>query len=107
MTTLDIKGLDRAAVLAALHAAAIAGALHGGYKNHPPIDPVEAEDLLAETETFQYVDGRAMFLTFDGDQVDVHGYDQKNGGPGTAARALAPLLERAKAKAELAVMGVR
>lgn len=93
MATIDITGLDPAAVLVALHAAAIPGALHGGYKRHPPIDLEAASLMLEESNTFAYVDGRALFVTFEGNQVHVHDYDRKNGGPGTAARALKPLIE--------------
>lgn len=92
MATIDIRGLDPAAVLAALHAAAVPGVLHGGYKNHPPIDRDEAETLLEENNTFPYIDGRAMFVTFEGTDVHVDEYDRRNGA-GCAGRALAPLIE--------------
>lgn len=91
---INIRGLDRARVLAALHAEAIPGALHGGYKNLPPIDPGEAERLLEDEQTFAYIEGRAMFVTFDGELVHTAEFDARNGA-GAAERAIAPLLAEA------------
>jgi hypothetical protein len=89
---INVKGLDRAAVLMALHDAAIPKALHGGYPDTPlPSD--EAEAMLEETETFAYVNGRALFFTFEGDLVHVSEYDSRN-GRACAERALAPLIAK-------------
>lgn len=90
---IDIRGLDPAAVLAALHRAAVPGALHGGYKNHPALDVDAARSHLEQARSFSYIDGRAMFLTIDGDQLHAGEYDKRNGGPGSAAKALAPLMD--------------
>lgn len=90
--TINLKGLARVDVLVALHNAARPGALHGGYPA-TPMDTVEADELLSQSNYFTFVNGRALFVDLGGDQLDARDYDSHN-GPGCAAWALAPLIAR-------------
>lgn len=80
---ISIKGLDKAEVLAALNAAAVPGALHGGYKAMPPIDRDEAADMLQEQQNFAYINGRCMKLSFIGDELHELEYDHANRANGS------------------------
>lgn len=92
---IKITGLERAAVLMALHDAAVPKALHGGYPD-TPLPREEAEAMLEETETFAYVNGRALFFSFEGDNVHVGDYNSRNGAKGKdlAQHTLAPLIAK-------------
>jgi hypothetical protein len=87
---IDIKGLDRAKVLLALYNAARPAALHGGYPRGP-MDPDDAHDLVADTSSFTWVNGRALYVDISGEKLDAGLYDHHNGRL-CAATALAPLI---------------
>jgi hypothetical protein len=87
----DISGLPKAQVLAALYNRAIA--LGKGHLHYTPEDlPLEdAEALLAEGTYFDYLKGRVMKVDLSkDDSFEEHLYDRDN-GPGAAAEAIAPL----------------
>lgn len=94
MSTIDITGLDKAEVLAALYNAS--GPLGMGYLQFTPGDmPLEeARYLLKEHTGFDYLRGRVMKVRLDKDELFVGLYDRDN-GQGAAAQALAPLFEKA------------
>lgn len=93
----DIKGLDRADVLAALYNASKPmgrGLLHFDPK---PMLREEAAMLLqgaGSNPSFDYVKGRVLKITFSsGRWLDARLYDRDN-GPGAATRAIEDLWER-------------
>ena len=96
MSTVNIAGLDKALVLAALYNAAKAQGL--GFLHFTPQDMTrdEAAALLESSKYFDYLNGRVMKVAIDGDELRVGLYDRDNGA-GAAERAIAPL--RAKAAA--------
>lgn len=92
--TIDIKGISKAAVLAALYNAS--KPLGMGMFNYRREDMSEAVaqrliDESGERPYFDYLCGRVMKIGFKGDDLDVSMYDRDN-GKGAAARALAPIL---------------
>lgn len=99
---INIAGLDKAEVLAALYNASRPlgmGVLHFDPK---PMTKEEAQSFLDGTGKttepsrsrepyFDYLKGRVMKVNLAGDEFEEWAYDRDN-GPGAAARALAPLL---------------
>jgi hypothetical protein len=95
---INIAGLDKAAVLCALfNACAPGGALAFLAAVAAPQDMTmeEARELLAQSPRFDYVRGRPLKVSLDGDLLDPRLYDRDQ-GQGAAARALAGLLVVAK-----------
>ena len=86
-TKIDISGMNKAAVLAALYnAARPQGMGHLHYK--PGAMTVERADaLLKETTYFDYVGGRVMKVDLEGDVLSTRLYDRDN-GENAAWRAL-------------------
>lgn len=77
---IDISGLDRAAVLAALFNGARAQGL--GFLAHQEGDmTVEQAQAILDTGTtyFDYLQGRVMKVDLSGDSFDPWGYDRDNG----------------------------
>ena len=104
---IDITGLDKAEVLAALYNNSKQqgmGFMHS--RGASGMTPEQAaEELKAATREigegktsayFDYLHGRVMKIQLSGDSLDPWGYDRDN-GQGAAARALQPLLELVKA----------
>lgn len=95
MATVNIKGLDPVRVLQALHDAAVARALHGGYGTGPLAED-EAREVLKEagSQVIKHVNGRALSIAFAGDVLEVDGYNSANrdNGRDLAQEALAPLI---------------
>jgi hypothetical protein len=91
--TISIVGFDKAKILAALYNSARP---HGlgflQYKPEPMTDD-EARALLAENNSFDYINGRPMKITIGGDELDVHIYDDYN-GKGAAAAAIEKICAR-------------
>lgn len=81
--SIDITGLDKAEVFAALHAAAVPGAHPNVNPNMAPIDADEAAAMLEEQQSFAYVNGRCMKITFDGNTLHELDYDHANRAFGT------------------------
>jgi len=95
---IDITGLDKAEVLAALYNAS--KPLGMGIIHYTPgdLDLAVAREYLAESPHFDYLHGRVMKVNLSSDSLDPRLYDRDN-GQGAALAALAPLLA-ARAKAE-------
>ena len=91
--TIDISGLDKADVLRLLYNNARTQGM--GVVHFTPEDMTRAEalDILDEGPPyFDYLKGRVMKVSLDGDSLRTALYDRDN-GPGAALDALAPLLE--------------
>ena len=85
--TVNIKGLDYAAVLAALFNASKQqgmGFLHA--EGRQEMTKEEAREILTQQDSFDYLRGRVMKLTIE-DDMYVGLYDRDN-GKGAAARAI-------------------
>ena len=101
----DISGLDKAAVLAALFNASApqgSGFLQAGFG--PQVMSLEdAQQMikkypytLGTTDQeldYDYVDGRPLKVKLDGDEFDSWGFDRDNGGPGSAQKVIDRLRE--------------
>ena len=90
MTTINISGLDKSKVLAALFNASKQqgmGFMHS--EGRAGMSDKEASELLKETNDFDYLRGRVMKLCIE-DNLYVGLYDRDN-GKGAAERALEPL----------------
>ncbi|AYG07730.1 hypothetical protein D7M10_11795 [Pseudomonas fluorescens] len=91
---MDIKGLDKAEVLAALFNASRQQGLgfldtRGGVG----MSADEAREILKETQHFDYLRGRVMKISLDGDELEPRLYDRDN-GHGAAEQAIAHLVQR-------------
>ena len=96
MSSIDITGLDKAEVLAALFNASKQQGM--GLFQASGRQPMSIEDARQYTssESEQYYDyqlGRVMKIDLSRDQLDTRLYDRDN-GEGAGARALEPLLSR-------------
>jgi hypothetical protein len=92
-TIIDIRGINKAAILVALYNASKAqgfGVLDPNHRNTMSL--AEAEEELQRTRFMpDYVRGRVIKTDLDGDQLDPRLFDRDN-GDGAALRALQPLL---------------
>lgn len=91
---MDIKGLDKAEVLAALFNASRQQGL--GFldtRGSVGMSADEAREILKETQHFDYLRGRVMKISLDGDELEPRLYDRDN-GPGAAEQAIAHLVQR-------------
>lgn len=96
--TIDISGIDKAAVLAALYNASKQqrmGFLH--QRGASPMTTHEARQELENGSDFDYLHGRVMKVSLNKDTLDPYGYDRDN-GPGAATRALEHLLSAKSSK---------
>jgi len=87
MGTIDISKMNKAEILSKLYNSSKPMGL--GFLHFTPEDMTkeEAENLLKETQWFDYLKGRVMKIDLNGDDLRVDGYDRDN-GEGAAARAL-------------------
>ncbi len=85
-----IEGIDKAALLAALYNNAAPLGL-GWLQARSPLSIEEAQKLLEETQSFDYLYGRPLKISLDGDERYTRLYDRDNGGDGTAARIIESL----------------
>ena len=90
MTNINLKGLNKAAVLAALYNASKPQGMGFMHYNPTPMTIEEAEGLLERTYDFDYLKGRVMKVNLDGETLDPSDYDRDN-GEGAAAAAIASL----------------
>lgn len=90
MATIDLKGLDKAAVLAALYNASKPQGMGFMHYDSTPMMVEEARQLLERGAYFDYLKGRVMKVDLGGDTLDTWGYDRDN-GDGAAAKALESL----------------
>lgn len=92
---IDIKGLDKAEVLAALfNSSRQQGMGFLDFSGAKPMTVDEARLLTVENYPYyDYLRGRVMKINILGDELDPRLYDRDN-GQGAAARALQPLLSK-------------
>ncbi|MET7477953.1 hypothetical protein ABZT17_26800 [Streptomyces sp. NPDC005648] len=94
MSTVNVSGLDKAAVLAALFNASQPLGL--GFLNPASAQPMTAQraaEVLAEAGDdpyFDYLQGRVMKLRLNDDEIDPRLYDRDN-GEGACAAAIKAL----------------
>lgn len=93
--SIDITGLDKAEVLAALFNASKQQGM--GFLNTSGAKPMTVDEArLLTDENYPYYDylrGRVMKVDIRGSELDPRLYDRDN-GQGAAARALQPLLSK-------------
>jgi hypothetical protein len=90
MSVIDLTGLDKADVLAALYNASRPQGM--GFLSYDP-KPMTKDEAVAFLETsdyFGYLKGRVMQVKLSGTILDPRSYDRDN-GPGAAAKAIAAL----------------
>ena len=88
--TVNIAGIARGAVLAALYNASKPQGMGFMQYDPTPMTAEQGDGLLKRTTDFDYLKGRVMKITIDSDILDVRWYDRDN-GEGTAAKAIASL----------------
>lgn len=89
---MKISGLNKADVLAALYNAAKPQGMGFVHYDPKPMTREEAEDLLQQATYFDYLNGRAMKIALDGDEVYTGSYNNNN-GDGAAERVIAELVK--------------
>lgn len=87
---ISIKGLDKAAVLAALYNASHPQGMGFLHYTTTPMQREEAAELLKESTYFDYLKGRVLKVSLGGEELDEFLYDRDN-GTGAAERAIACL----------------
>lgn len=89
---MNIKGLDKAEVLAALfNASRQQGMGFLDSRGNSEMTKKQAEEVLKVTDYFDYLHGRVMKIGLDLDEVETRLYDRDN-GHGAAERAIAHLV---------------
>ncbi len=94
-TTIDLKGVNKAAVLAALYNASKPQGMGFLHYDPKPMTKKEAKKLLKHQTDFDYLQGRVMKVNLDGDTLNTWGYDRDN-GEGAARVAIDSLLQTKK-----------
>lgn len=90
MATINISGLNKAEVLAALYNNSKTQGM-GRLHYTPELMTVqEAIEILEETNYFDYLKGRVMKVYLASDSLDTWGYDRDN-GEGAAYQAISHL----------------
>lgn len=90
MSKLSLVGLSKADVLAALYNASKPQGMGFMQYDPKPMTSAEAEALLKQSTYFDYLKGRVMKVSLEGDEFETWGYDRDN-GQGAAERAIASL----------------
>ena len=90
MAQIDLKGLNKAVVLAALYNASKPQGMGFMHYDPTPMTVEQAEELLNQGTYFDYLMGRVMKIDLGSDTLDTWGYDRDN-GEGAAQRAIASL----------------
>jgi hypothetical protein len=90
---IDISKLDKADVLAALYNRAMPQGMGMLHFDPAPMTREQAQALLDTrgTRYFDYLQGRVMKVSLEGDELDARLYDRDN-GEGAAAEAISALL---------------
>ncbi len=91
MSTISIKGVDKAAILAALYNASRPQGMGFLHYDPEPMSADVARKLLQHSTEFDYLKGRVMKVDLGGDELNTWGYDRDN-GDGAALRAIGELL---------------
>ena len=76
---MDISGLNKAAVLAALYNRAKPQGMGFLHYTPEPMTLDKATQLLENHTYFDYLAGRVMKIAIDGDDIDTWGYNRDNG----------------------------
>jgi hypothetical protein len=92
---MDIKGLNKAAVLAALYNASKPQGMGFMHYDPTPMTEKEAAMLLKGDSYFDYLKGRVMKIDLSKDNVDTWGYNRDN-GTDAAEKAVAELVKTHK-----------
>lgn len=85
--TINLKGLKKAEVLAALYNASHPQGMGLLHFEPTPMTAEEAESLLKEQTYFDYLKGRVMKVDLSGNTLDPWLYDRDN-GQGAAQRVI-------------------
>lgn len=94
MANIDIKDLDRAAVLATLYNASAPRGLGFMQFDDNPFTVETAREELARRTYFDYLRGRPLKVDLSSEgEFDPRGFDRDNGGDGTAALLIDQLRE--------------
>jgi len=93
---ISIAGLDKAAVLAALYDNAKPLGLGFLHFTPEPMTLDEAREILSKQKYFDYLKGRVMKVSLDGDELRPHLYDRDN-GHGAAASVIEQLRSKSQA----------
>ncbi len=88
---ISIEGIDKAALLAALYNNAAPLGLGWLHYQPEPMTTEQAQKLLEETQSFDYLHGRCLKISLSDDTLYTRLYDRDNGGDGTAARIIESL----------------
>ena len=89
---IDLKGLDKALVLAALYNGARPQGAGFFHYDPTPMSVETAAATLEQSTYFDYLNGRVMKVDLSGDELDPWGYDRDN-GEGTARTIIDTLRE--------------
>lgn len=84
---MNITGLNKAAVLAALYNAAQPQGMGFMQYDPTPMTEAQAEVILKQQAHFDYLKGRIMKLSFNTDELDTRWYNRDNGN-GAAERVV-------------------
>lgn len=87
MAKLNISGISKAKILAKLYNESKPLGIGFLHYDPAPMTEQEAEELLKESNYFDYLKGRVMKVRLDGDELDTYLYDRDN-GEDAAERAL-------------------
>lgn len=79
MAQINLVGIDKAVVLAALYNASKPQGMGFLHYDPRPMSVEEAQELLGEISYFDYLKGRVMKIDLSGDTLDTWGYDRDNG----------------------------
>lgn len=90
MDNLDISGLDKAAVLAALYNAARPQGRGFLHYDPAPMETEEAREILRGGSSFDYLRGRVLKVNISADSFDPRLFDRDN-GEGAAYMAIQSL----------------
>lgn len=94
MSKISIKGLDKAALLAALYNASQPQGMGFLHYDPTPMTIEEAKRLLVHYTSFDYLKGRIMKIDLASDEMYVGAYDRDN-GQGAAQRVIDSLIATA------------
>lgn len=97
MKGLSLKGLDKAAVLAALYNASHPLGMGFLQYDPEPMTIAEAEEILKDQSYFDYLKGRVMKFDLSQDPLCIRLYDRDNGS-GAAETALTYLRETGRVR---------
>ncbi|NCU33445.1 MAG: hypothetical protein EOM23_11085 [Candidatus Moranbacteria bacterium] len=86
MVQIDLKGMDKAMVLAALYNASIPDGEGFFYYDPIPMTVEEAREALSTRTKFDYISGRSILVDLSGDTLNTESYDFCNGNEGDEAQ---------------------